>query len=179
MLTLSLLRHAKSSWSDARLKDMERPLNARGEKAAPRMGRFMARRGLAPELILCSPALRTRQTLEAVLPFLAGAPRIAYEEELYLGAPSALIKRIRKIEAPVAHAMMVGHNPGLHGLAQELAGSGQEEDLAALKEKLPTAGLAVVVFAAASWSKVRPGAGHLELLETPKQLARVGDGGWP
>ena len=67
MLTLSLFRHAKSSWDDDTLDDFERPLARRGEDAAPRMGAFMARKGLAPELILCSPSVRTRQTLDGLL----------------------------------------------------------------------------------------------------------------
>jgi phosphohistidine phosphatase len=170
MLTLSLLRHAKSSWSDARLKDIERPLNERGEAAAPRMGAFMARQGLVPDLILCSPAVRTRQTLDLVLPRLKASPEVAYDDTLYLGAPAAMLKRLRKVSAKVHHVMIIGHNPGLQALALTLAGSGGEEDLEALAEKLPTAGLAVIELAAPSWAKVKPGGGRLKLLTAPKRL---------
>src|SRR5262245_23008202 len=117
MLTLSLLRHAKSSWADPRLKDFERPLNERGEEAAPRMGAFMARRGIAPELILCSTAVRARQTLEFVRPHLRGNPKVVYEDTLYLASPSVMLKHIGKVPAKVHHAMLVGHDPGLHTLA--------------------------------------------------------------
>jgi phosphohistidine phosphatase len=72
MLTLSLLRHAKSSWSDAHAKDIERPLNERGERVAPRMGAFMARQGIVPDLVLCSPAARARRTLDLVLSLEGG-----------------------------------------------------------------------------------------------------------
>jgi phosphohistidine phosphatase len=171
MLTLSLLRHAKSSWSAARLKDIERPLNERGEAAAPRMGAFMARHGLVPELVLCSPAVRTRQTLDLVLPRLKASPEIIYDNTLYLGAPAAMLKRLRKVSAKVHHAMIVGHNPGLQALALMLAGDGGEGGLEALAEKLPTAGLAVIEFDVASWAKVKPDGGRLKLLTAPKRLA--------
>ena len=109
MLTLSLLRHAKSSWEDGSLKDFERPLAKRGESAAPRMGAFMAERGLAPQLILCSPAVRARQTLDLVLPHLAGDPSVLYEDRLYLAAPSALLARLRRTfeNFPVAYLARV------------------------------------------------------------------------
>jgi len=170
MRTLSLFRHAKSSWDNPGLEDFERPLNERGERAAPRMGAFMARHGIAPELILCSPAVRTRQTLDLLLPHLAGSPRVIYEDALYLAGAPALLKRIRKIGAKVRHAMLVGHDPGLHVLAQEFAGSGKGDDLEALAAKFPTAALAVIAFAGNAWSKVTRGAGRLESFMTPKRL---------
>jgi phosphohistidine phosphatase len=170
MLTLSLLRHAKSSWSDARLRDLERPLNERGERDAPRMGAFMAKRGLIPDLIVCSPALRTRQTLDLLLPRLKASPDIVYEEALYPGTPAAMLKRLRKVAADVHHTLMIGHNPALHALAQELAGDGAEADLEALAEKLPTAGLAMIEFDATTWAKVKAGGGRLRLFTAPKRL---------
>jgi phosphohistidine phosphatase len=170
MLTLSLLRHGKSSWSNARLKDIERPLSERGEKAVPRMGAFMARHGLAPDLILCSPAVRARQTLDLVLPHLKAAPAVVYEDALYLASPRSMLKRIHKVAAKVRHTLIVGHNPGLQALAQDLAGAGTPEDLEALAEKFSTAGLAVIVFGARSWTKVERGGGRLELFMAPKRL---------
>jgi phosphohistidine phosphatase len=170
MLTLSLLRHAKSSWSDARLRDFERPLSERGESAAPRMAAFMARRGLVPDFVLCSPAVRARQTLRLMLPHFEKAPRVAYEDAIYLGSPGILLKLIRAADAKVRHTMVVGHDPGLHMLAFELAGSGCEGDLQALAEKLPTAGLAVLAFDADAWSDVDRGHGRLKLLTSPKRL---------
>ena len=169
MLTLSLLRHAKSSW-DQPLKDSERPLAKRGESTAPRMGAFMASHGVAPELILCSPAVRARQTLDLVLPHLAGAPTVAYEEAFYLAAPPVLLARLRKIAANVRHVMIVGHDPGMHGLALELSGAGNPETLQSLARKFPTAGLAVIRFKAREWSKIGPAKGRLELFMTPKAL---------
>ena len=170
MLTLSLLRHAKSSWDDGSLEDFERPLAKRGESAAPRMGAFMAEHGLAPQLILCSPAVRARQTLDLVLPHLAGGPTVVYEDNFYLAAPSVLLARLRKIEGKISHVMIVGHDPGMQGLAVELAGGGEPGMLQALAAKFPTAGLAVIRFKARSWAKVGRGTGRLELFTTPKML---------
>jgi phosphohistidine phosphatase len=170
MLTLSLLRHAKSSWDDASAKDFDRPLAKRGEAAAPRMGAFMAKRALVPELILCSPAVRARQTLDLVLPHLSGGPTVVYEDTFYLAAPPVLLARLRKIEGNARHVMIVGHDPGMHDLAVALAGSGDPEQLNALAHKFPTAGLAVISFKARDWSKVAPAKGRLELFMTPKVL---------
>ena len=132
MLTLSLLRHAKSNWDDPSLKDFERPLSKRGENAAPRVGAYMAVQGLAPDLVLCSPAVRARQTLGLVLPRLAGGPTVVYEENFYLAAPSVLLARVRKVEAKVRHILIVGHDPGMQGLALELSGAGGADALQAL-----------------------------------------------
>jgi phosphohistidine phosphatase len=170
MLTLSLLRHAKSSWDTPGLDDFERPLAMRGEDAAPRMGDYMKKQKLAPELILCSAAVRTRQTLDLVLPHLAGPPAVQYEDALYLAAARTLLARLRKIGPETTHAMLVGHDPGMHELAMDLAGTGDAEALTALARKFPTAGLAVIVFEASQWSRIAPGKGRLELFITPKTL---------
>jgi len=171
MITLSLLRHAKSNWDDPALKDFDRPLSRRGETAAPRMGAYMAAQRLAPDLVLSSPAVRARQTLDLVLPSLPGGLTVVYEDSLYLAAPSVLLGRIRRIEAEVRHVMIVGHDPGMHSLALELSGSGEAGKLQALAVKFPTAGLAVISFKARDWSKVGPGKGRLEQFVTPKTLA--------
>ena len=170
MLTLSLLRHAKSSWANPGQQDFDRPLNERGLDAAPRMGAFMAGHGITPDLVLCSPSARTRQTLDLMLPYFSAKPTVLYEDAIYLGAPSILLKRVRKLPADVQHAMIVAHDPGLHRLAMELPGSGDPDMLQTLAQKFPTAALAVIVFEARSWSKVKPGAGRLKLFMTPKRL---------
>jgi phosphohistidine phosphatase len=171
MLTLSLLRHAKSSWDDASLEDFERPLAKRGEAAGPRIGAFMAEHGLVPDLILCSPAVRARQTIDLVLPHLAGGPTVVYEDNLYLAASSVLLARLRRIEGKVHHVMIVGHDPGMQGLALELTGEGDAKMRQALAAKFPTAALAVIRFKAREWAKVQPAKGCLELFVTPKMLS--------
>jgi phosphohistidine phosphatase len=170
MLTLSLLRHAKSSWDDPGLGDVERPLNERGEKAAARMGAYMAEHGIAPDLVLSSPSVRTRQTLDLLLPKLPSRPPVAFEDNLYLASAATMLRRVRKLKAAVSHVMVVGHDPGMHSLAAELAGSGNPADLQALAAKFPTAGLAVIAFEARAWPQVKPGAGRLVLFMTPRRL---------
>ncbi len=170
MLTLSLLRHAKSSWDDASLDDFERPLAKRGEAAVPRMGAFMAEQRLAPKLILCSPAVRARQTLELLLPHLPDGPTVVYEESFYLAAPSVLLARLQKVAAGIDQVLIIGHDPGMQALALEVSGDGDPRLLQALAAKFPTAGLAVIRFKGRAWSKVGQGTGRLELFATPKTL---------
>jgi phosphohistidine phosphatase len=171
MLTLSLLRHAKSSWADRELEDHERPLAKRGTKAAGAMGAFIAKEGLRPDLVLCSGAVRTRATLALVLPELGTpAPQVVYDDVLYMATPAALLGRVQKVTDEARHVMLIGHNPGLHALALELTGKGNRKDVEALATKFPTAGLAVLTFKARKWSDLCAGDGKLELFVTPRQL---------
>jgi phosphohistidine phosphatase len=172
MLTLSLLRHAKSSWDDASMRDFDRPLAKRGVKAASRMGAFMAAQGLSPNLILCSTAERARATLALVLRELdAEEADVRFEDGLYLAEANALRARIGGIGASVKHALLVGHNPGLQSLAVSLAGTGPARDLAKLAAKFPTGGLAVLTFEVPEWSGVGAGSGRLALFMTPRRLS--------
>ena len=143
MLTLILLRHAKSSWDDPGLDDFDRPLAKRGRKAAPEVGSALARMGLRPDLVLCSTAVRTRQTLEIVLGELGSpAPRVIFDERLYMATSDRLIKRLHAVVTDETGAlphtvMMVGHNPGLEQLEYTLTGQ---------LRPMPTAGLVVLEF---------------------------------
>lgn len=172
MLTLTLLRHAKSSWDDPELGDFDRPLAPRGEQAAPRIGAAMVAEKLKPDLIVCSSALRTRQTLALVMVQFAKPIRdIVYEDDIYLATASSLLARIRAVERQASHIMIVGHNPGLHALALELVGDGRRKSIVALARKFPTGGVAVIDFEeAASWTDVRAASGSLRLFLTPRTL---------
>jgi phosphohistidine phosphatase len=172
MLTLSLLRHAKSSWGDPGLDDHARPLAERGAKAAPEIGSYLRREELRPDLVLCSGAVRTRATLALVLAALGPpAPEIRYDDALYLASPGTLLDQVRKVDPVHRHVMMIGHNPGLHALALELIGEGARKDIAALATKFPTAALAILEFDAGSWGEIGAGAGRLERFVTPRRLA--------
>jgi phosphohistidine phosphatase len=170
MLSLMLLRHAKSSWDDPALDDFDRPLASRGREAAARMGAYMTRRGLAPDLILSSTAVRARETLNLVLPHLASHPRRTFACDLYLASPATLLAHVHKVEPATAGLMIVGHNPGMHGLAVSLAGSGETRNLKALANKFPTAALAVLTFDVQQWSDVATCGGHLAEFMVPKRL---------
>ena len=169
MVTLSLFRHAKSSWSDPSLRDFDRPLGPRGQKAAPRMGQYIAEHDLVPDLMLCSTAARARETLDRALPAFTGEPEIQFEKSLYLAAPDKMLATLQALPPRYAHVMLVGHNPGMHMLALVLAGSGAPQALAALGAKFPTAALAVLDFDG-GWDAVAPGSGHLRLFMRPRDL---------
>jgi phosphohistidine phosphatase len=139
--TILLLRHAKSAWSDPRLEDHERPLNRRGEQAAKAMADHIARREPRPELILCSTAMRTRQTLAPLVKLLdAPAPPIALEKGLYLASEDLLLAHLRSVADAVATVLLIGHNDGIWHLAEGLAGSGPADTLAARGVKVPRSG---------------------------------------
>jgi phosphohistidine phosphatase len=105
------------------------------------------------------------------LSHLSGGPTVVYEDGFYLAAASVLLARIRKIEAKVRHVLIVGHDPGIQGLALELSGGGKGEMLKALGNKFPTAALAVIRFKGQDWAKVDESMGRLDLFVTPKSLA--------
>ena len=170
MLTLLLLRHAKSSWDDAGLFDHDRPLSERGINAAPRIAAHIAAHDLAPELVLCSTSVRTRETLALVLDHLRPTPSVSYEKALYLAEAEAILDRIYKVENDRRRIMLVGHNPGFEDLARMLSGHGHRANREALQRKFPTCGLAVITFKGSHWANVRPGQGTLEQFVTPRSL---------
>lgn len=170
MLTLTLFRHAKSSWELNGVDDRDRPLNARGAAAAPMMGTFLRKEGLIPDLVLCSGAVRTRQTVDLAFADWEPAPKIKYEGALYLADPFDILARVRKTPRTISHLMVVGHNPGLQILAIELVGNGDPDQISALSAKLPTAGVVVMTFDVKSWRDVGPGKGQLVCFATPKSL---------
>jgi phosphohistidine phosphatase len=164
--TLYLLRHAKSSWADATLADRERPLAPRGRRDAKRIAKHLRRLGCEPELVLCSSAVRTRETLELLRPAL-GVATVVLEDELYAASSDELLARIRLVPDAVASVIVIGHNPGLHQLALALASSGDE--LERLVATFPTAALATLAVAT-SWSRLAPADATLTGYVVPKQL---------
>ncbi|QPC45086.1 histidine phosphatase family protein [Kaustia mangrovi] len=171
MLRLLLLRHAKSSWDNPALDDRDRPLNGRGEKAAPLMGRYMRENGHAPRLALCSPAIRARQTLDLVVPQLDAAPPIHIDDRLYdFGDGTSPLAALRGEGGTASPILVVGHNPSLETLADALAGDGARAALKAMRRKFPTGALAVIDFDADDWADIAPGAGTLVSFTRPKDL---------
>ena len=170
MLTLSLLRHAKSSWKNPSIPDRERPLSTRGLADAPVMGHAMSERGIDPELVLCSSARRTVDTLGLVLSELKVEPKVVYADALYHASPAEMLDMLRGIQPGARHVMLVGHNPELQALALDLIGAGPKHMRDKLKQKYPTAGLAVINFTAGLWSSVDVNSGSLNLFLTPREL---------
>jgi phosphohistidine phosphatase len=168
MHTLYLLRHAKSSWDDRSLPDRDRPLAPRGRRDAKRIAKHLARLGTGPELILCSPSKRTRQTLDLIRPVLGATSTVTLDEDLYAASSDDLLERVRLVPEAVASVMLIGHNPGLHRLALELASDGGELDR--LEAKFPTAALATLTIAERTWNGLRPADAVLAAFVVPKQL---------
>jgi phosphohistidine phosphatase len=164
---LWLLRHAKSSWDDDGLADVDRPLAPRGERAARAMAAYLKSEGIRPELVLSSPAARARGTLEIVLPSL-GAPEVLVEPDLYTFDPEPLVERLRAIPETVSSAMLVGHNPAMQALAVWLARTG--ERLPELREKYPTGALAELELDVPRWEDVDAGSATLSRFVPPREL---------
>ena len=175
MLTLTLFRHAKSSWADPSLDDFDRPLAPRGEAAAPLMGAFLAERGLIPDLILCSASRRTRQTLSLAFAPLKSQPETQFLDNLYHATVPALTAIIRGAPASKHHLMLIGHNPGLQALALVLIGGGDPAGRRGVAHKFPSAAIGVMTFDAANWAGIRAGGAYLTIFTTPKQLDRTRD----
>ena len=169
MKTLYLLRHAKSSWDDPGTPDLDRPLAPRGRRASKRIARHVRQSGIAPELVLCSPSVRTRETLEAVRAAL-GDPEVRFVPELYAASNPALLGAVRQVEPTVGALLVVGHNPGLHELAVRLTGLGDDALRTRLREQLPTGALVTLSFEASSWAGLEPGAGRLVGYVVPREL---------
>ncbi|MBX9943902.1 MAG: histidine phosphatase family protein [Reyranella sp.] len=173
MKAILLLRHAKSAWSDPRLSDHDRPLNRRGEQAAKAMADEIARNAPHPDLILCSTATRTRQTLAPLIARLgAPAPKISLEDELYLAAEDALLARLQAVDDAVGSVLLIGHNDGIWELATALADRGPAPALAALREKYPTGALAVLRARPDRWSDLAAGTAELAAFVRPRDLTR-------
>jgi phosphohistidine phosphatase len=161
MKKLLLLRHAKSSWKDAGMKDFDRPLNKRGLKDAELIGKFIGTKKVRPVLFISSPAERARQTVELVVTSAALQGELRFDERIYEASVSRLFEVISQIEDNVDVVLLVGHNPGfaelLHGLTGEM-------------RDFSTAGLAGIELNIEKWSKVRASVGHLKWFVAPKDL---------
>lgn len=158
MLRLLLLRHAKAQPAEPGIADRDRPLSSRGVAAAKAMGRFMRQAGLRPDLVLCSPARRARDTWALVTAELDARPRVLIEEAIYdFGADDRLLEAIRRQADASRAVLIVGHNPALEGLALRLAVGGDAALRARMARKYPTAALAVIDFEAESWRAIDSG----------------------
>ncbi len=171
MKTVTLFRHAKSGEKDnPNIKDFDRPLAKRGLKVAPKMGMAMREHKLRPNLILCSPSVRTRQTLSlAAAEAWDNSPRVRFDEGLYYASAKTMLKILQEIPEDVSHVMIVGHNPGLQELAVELAmpGSKTREQI---EDKLPAAAIVTFEFPTDMWEELKPGEGEPRLFLSPSML---------
>lgn len=159
MKTLILLRHAKSDWSDATLRDFDRSLNRRGERAARLMGEWTRRQGMRFDAILASPAVRVVETLRHFRRAHGACPEPTWDRRLYLASSSTLLEAVHEAPPAAGTVLLAGHNPGLEDLILDLVA---DDGLCALRnaveEKFPTAALAVLQFHDDDWRRTGPGA---------------------
>ena len=162
MKHLILLRHAKSSWNNPELDDMDRPLNKRGKRAAGDLAKWFRREGWMPDEILCSAARRTRETLDRLK-----LPREAeFRDDIYEAPPGALFAALQGAAGDTV--MMVGHNPGIGALAQILAAEKPDHPRF---DDYPTGAVTILRFDLADWAALQPGSGEVVDFLTPRDLA--------
>jgi phosphohistidine phosphatase len=163
MKTLLIMRHAKSSWDNDQLADFDRPLNDRGRRDAPRMGKLLAQLDIVPDLVISSSAKRASKTAELAALAASYPGEIRYTEELYLADPEKYVELARQTDDSVATLLLVGHNPDIEELVADL--SGQEE-------RMPTAALAVFHLPIDGWEELGLGNEYrLASVWRPKELS--------
>ncbi|MFF3158111.1 SixA phosphatase family protein [Streptomyces sp. NPDC057910] len=154
-----LLRHAKADWPE--VSDHDRPLAERGRADAPAAGRRLAATGIAPDLALCSSAVRTRETWKLAVHELSQRPRTVYEERMYEASLGELIALVNETPEDVGDLLLIGHNPGMHAMADALAGDADGDALARMNRSgFPTSSIAVLSFNG-SWKSVEHGVATL------------------
>ncbi len=162
MKTLLLLRHAKSSWASPELDDHDRPLNPRGQRTAPLMGKFAAQQGLLPDLIVSSTARRAQETTRLFVDESQFQGEVRFDEQIYLADVSTLISVLNDLPESANSVMLVGHNPGFEELVELLADH---------SGPFPTAALARIDLPVESWQQIgRETSGDLQDLYRPREL---------
>jgi phosphohistidine phosphatase len=160
MKNLLLIRHAKSSWDDASLSDRERPLNKRGKRDAPYMGKLLWKTGFQPDVVLSSPAKRALKTAKLIAEEIDyPKKKIDIREDIYAQGVEALLEIVAGLDDDWERVALVGHNPALTDLANRL--SGAEID------NIPTCGLVLVEFVRPHWGDCAREGGALAWFERP------------
>ncbi len=167
MRRLTLLRHAKSSWDDSVKTDFDRPLNAKGRRAAATMGAYLRRERAAFDIVVASPAMRVRQTIEGVEDGLGRPLGAMFDARVYQASAAVLIELVAALAPGCARALLVGHNPGLEDLVMALVPAG---GWGAIEEKYPTASVAELDLLVEDWAQVGEGCGRLRRFTRPRDL---------
>ncbi|PCK78871.1 SixA phosphatase family protein [Rhizobium sophoriradicis] len=166
---LILLRHAKSAWPNG-VADRERPLAGRGRKAAPVIGTYMAREKLIPDLALVSPARRAQETCKLIRQALSKKVSDREAADIYEVSAERIRDVIRAVEPDIRTLLIVGHNPGMENAASLIVADGDAAAVGRMREKFPTAGLAVIDLDLGGWDEIAAGTGYLERFVTPRSL---------
>jgi phosphohistidine phosphatase len=171
MKRLTLLRHAKSGDDGTVARDFDRPLNAKGRRAARAIGRYMRDQALRFDAVLASPATRVAETLQEVETVYGLGLAPHWEKSLYLATPDELLEAVHHAPAEAESILLVGHNPGLEQLVLRLVPHRDEGSArGAIEVKYPTASLAEMIFAVDRWDQVVDGGGDLVRFVRPRDL---------
>ncbi len=165
-----LLRHAKSDWPD--VPDRDRPLAKRGQRDAPVIGRWLHDHGYQPEIVICSAALRTRQTWDLVAPELGGSPSVTFEPRAYAASAITLLYLVRELPAACRAALLIGHNPGVSELASNLLEAAGDETPGSPGLRFPTAAAAILEFDG-DWAALSLAQARLLAYTSPGDLRRA------
>ena len=172
MKKLTLIRHAKSDWSDEGLRDVDRALNERGWRAARVIGGWMAEHRLQFDLVLASPAVRVTETLDGLTETYGRKLGTVIDKRIYLASSVTLIEVLRDRGGAADHVMMCGHNPGMEDLVLDLVPeSAHSAPRDAVEEKFPTASVAEIALDIKDWSALDNGTGTLMRFTRPRDLA--------
>ena len=159
---LYLIRHAKSSWSNLKISDFDRPLNQRGKREAPLMAERLAHHGVCPDALISSPAKRAKATAEIVARKVKyPVKRIHYEDSIYTSATIDLLRVLQKIDNRIETAFLVGHNYAITDLAVMLTGE--------YISKIPTSGVVAMDLSVTTWGEVGAGRGNMLFFDYPKK----------
>jgi phosphohistidine phosphatase len=160
--TLYVLRHAKAEIGDATMQDFDRQLMERGERNAEALGAFLVKKKWVPEVVLCSPAARTRQTLERINDAMSPSLEADFRDRLYLASSDDILAEVQQLPDTCHSAMVIGHNPGLHQFCLLVSADGTKQALRDMAMKFPTCALAVLKLDRKSWGALAPATAHLE-----------------
>ena len=170
MKRLTLLRHAKSGDDGTVARDFDRPLNAKGRRAARAIGRHMRDKALRFDAVIASPATRVAETLQEVEAVYGTGLVPLWEKSLYLATPDELLDAVHQAPAEAESILLVGHNPGLEQLVLMLVPARTDGARGEVEVKYPTASLAEMIFAVDRWEDVGRGGGDLVRFVRPRDL---------
>ncbi|KIM03816.1 MAG: phosphohistidine phosphatase [Sulfurovum sp. AS07-7] len=162
MKTIYLIRHAKSDWSEPLLDDKERGLNKKGKKSIPIMAKALKEKKIKPDIIISSPAKRTKLTVTGLLKELRFKTQITYADELYLADPNTILSAVKEINDKYDFVFIIGHNPGL----TEFANLMSDADI----ENIPTLGIVALKCKIKKWKECRYHKASMEFFIYPKMF---------
>lgn len=162
-MRLFLIRHAKSSWKHPELSDFDRPLNKRGKKDAPFMGKWLRSQKIEPSVIISSPAKRAKATILSLAEEIGyDAEKIIFDKRIYEAWMNDLLRIIQEVESKNKEVFLIGHNPGLNMFAEFLTDT--------YVENIPTCGIVCIEFSKGKWHEIKEGDGKISFFEYPKKL---------